>query len=137
MRDAFDRLSSRIARIVGSYLAFLVACAVIIVWAASGVWFGFSNTWQLVINTGTTIVTFLMVFLIQATQNRDTRATQLKLDELIRAVTDARATFIDIEEGSERDLDTAEAEFRQSRGHDADSPGRTTARSRGDAAGGG
>lgn len=135
MRDAFDRLSSRIARMVGSYLAFLVACTVIIIWAASGTWFGFSDTWQLVINTGTTIVTFLMVFLIQATQNRDARATQLKLDELIRAVTDARATFIDIEEGTERDLDTAEAEFRQSRSHD-DASGRATARSRRKRAGG-
>lgn len=123
MRDAFDRFSSRIARIVGSYWAFVVACAVIVIWAVSGFGFGFTDTWQLVINTGTTIVTFLMVFLIQATQNRDARATQLKLDELIRVVAEARSTFIDIEDSSERDLDVAEAEFRQSRGHDTDPPG--------------
>jgi low affinity Fe/Cu permease len=86
---SFDRLftdaSNHVARAAGSPVAFLICCAIVVVWAASGPFFGFSDTWQLIINTGTTIVTFLMVFLIQNTQNRDGAAIQAKLDELIRA----------------------------------------------------
>ncbi|MDI3339902.1 MAG: low affinity iron permease family protein [Sphaerobacter sp.] len=115
MGDAFDRFAAHIAAIVGSAWAFLVACLVIVVWAASGFVFGFTDTWQLVINTSTTIITFLMVFVIQTTQNREARATQVKLDELIRAVADARDTFIDIQEGTESELRQAQEESRQER----------------------
>jgi low affinity Fe/Cu permease len=93
------------ARATGQPWAFLLAALVIVVWAVSGPLFRFSDTWQLVINTGTTIVTFLMVFLIQSTQNRDSEAVQLKLDELIRAVKGAKNTLIDIEELTEEDLE--------------------------------
>ena len=85
------------AGFAGRPLAFILALALVVVWAATGPIFGFSEVWQLVINTGTTIVTFLMVFLVQNTQNRDSAAIQAKLDELIRAVTDAREQFIGIE----------------------------------------
>ena len=85
LADRFAHLAARVAHLAGHYLAFLAAVAVIAAWALTGPLFGFSDTWQLVINTGTTIVTFLMVFLIQNTQNRDARAMHLKLDELIRA----------------------------------------------------
>ena len=90
--------------------------AIIVVWAATGPLFGFSDTWQLVINTSTTIVTFLMVFLIQNTQNRDAHAMQLKLDELIRAIKSARNSLIDLEEMSEGELKKLEEEFRKLRG---------------------
>lgn len=83
---------------MGHWLAFVVACAVVLVWVASGPVFRFSDTWQLVINTGTTIGTFLVVFLIQHQQNTDTKALHLKLDELLRAVADARNEFIGIEQ---------------------------------------
>jgi low affinity Fe/Cu permease len=94
----FLRFSRGAAHTLGTPLALVAAVAVIIVWAVVGPVFGFSNTWQLVINTGTTIVTFLMVFLIQNTQNRDSEAVQLKLDELIRAATGADNALIDVEE---------------------------------------
>jgi low affinity Fe/Cu permease len=89
----------------------MVAFGVIFVWAVSGPLFGFSDTWQLVINTGTTIVTFLMVFLIQSTQNRDTEAIQVKLDELIRAIGHARNELLDLEELEEKDLDELKHTF--------------------------
>ena len=95
--------------------------AAIVVWAATGPIFGFSDTWQLVINTSTTIVTFLMVFLIQNTQNRDAHAMQLKLDELIRAIKSARNSLIDLEEMSEDELRTLEEEFRKLRTEKPDS----------------
>jgi low affinity Fe/Cu permease len=101
----FARIAGRVANWAGSSWAFCLAALVILVWAISGPLFGFSDTWQLVINTGTTIVTFLMVFLIQNTQNRDTRALHLKLDELLRALPDAReAEFMDLEERDEKEL---------------------------------
>ncbi len=100
---------------MGSAWAFVVALTVILVWAITGPVFGFSDTWQLVINTGTTIVTFLMVFLIQNTQNRDARALHLKLDELLRALTAARTGLVDLEDLSEKELDRLEAEFRSVR----------------------
>ena len=83
----------------------MLAALVIVVWAVSGPLFGFSDTWQLVINTGTTIVTFLMVFLIQSTQNRDSEAVQVKLDEIIRAIGNAKNEVLDLEELEEEDLD--------------------------------
>jgi low affinity Fe/Cu permease len=89
----------------------MLAVAIILVWALTGPLFGFSDTWQLVINTGTTIVTFLMVFLIQSTQNRDTEAIQVKLDELIRAVGHARNELLDLEELEEHDLDRLKGTF--------------------------
>ena len=93
----FTRIASRIAAWTGQPLTFILALAVVIIWGVTGPLFGWSNTWQLVINTGTTIVTFLMVFLIQNAQNRDASAIQVKLDELIRAVEQARNEFIGIE----------------------------------------
>ncbi len=92
---------------------FIVACFVVVGWAATGPLFKFSDTWQLVINTGTTIVTFLMVFLIQNTQNRDTRAVHLKLDELIRSKKGARNSLVNLEEMSDDDLDKLQQEFKR------------------------
>ena len=96
-RAWFGHVATRVSDAMGSPWAFTVAVAVILAWVVTGPIFGFSDTWQLVINTGTTIVTFLMVFLIQNTQNRDAKATELKLDELIRAIGDARNQFIGAE----------------------------------------
>lgn len=101
----FDRLARVVERAVGSPWAFVVACGVILLWAASGPLFTWSDTWQLVINTGTTIITFLMVFLIQATQSRDTSAIQLKLDELIRVIGPARNEIMLAEEMEKKQLD--------------------------------
>ena len=115
MNDLFRKAAHATSRITGSAWAFVVAVLVILVWAVSGPIFGFSDTWQLVINTGTTILTFLMVFLIQNTQNRDAHAIHLKLDEIIRASKPARNSLIDIEEMEDRALDTLQEEFTQLR----------------------
>ena len=107
----FTRLTKWTAHVSGRPVTFLAACAIIVAWAALGPSFRFSDTWQLVINTGTTIITFLMVFLIQSTQNRDTEALQVKMDELIRAVGHARNELLDLEELEERDLDGLKQTF--------------------------
>jgi low affinity Fe/Cu permease len=113
MHDFFNRIAKKTSLAVGSHWAFVVSFLVIIVWALSGPIFKFSDTWQLVINTGTTIVTFLMVFLIQNTQNRDSRALHLKLDEIIRALEGARNEIIDLEEAKDDVLDQLEKDFRR------------------------
>jgi low affinity Fe/Cu permease len=111
----FRGFACLVAEAVGSYWAFIAALGVVLAWAMTGPLFHFSDSWQLVINTGTTIVTFLMVFLIQATQNRDGKALQLKLDELIRAQRSARNVFADLEHASEAELKRFEEEFRELR----------------------
>ena len=113
MHDLFRKFSAHAAHAVGTAWAFIVALLVVIVWATTGPMFGYSDTWQLVINTGTTIVTFLMVFLIQNTQNRDARAIHLKLDELIRGSKGARNWLVDLENCSEEELEQVEKEFRR------------------------
>lgn len=113
MGELFHRFATRISQLVGSPLAFIAAVFVILVWALSGPTFGFSDTWQLIINTGTTIVTFLMVFLIQNTQNRDAKATHLKLDELIKAVKGARTSLVDLEDLSDEELERLHEEFQR------------------------
>ena len=115
MKDAFSRFATTISQVVGTHRAFVFALALVVVWAVSGPFFGWSDSWQLVINTGTTVVTFLMVFLIQATQNRDTRALHLKLDELIRSQQRARNIFADLEHATDEEIDELEAEFRRVR----------------------
>ena len=123
-RSWFTRLTKSTARATGRPATFMVAVGVVAVWAATGPLFGFSDTWQLVINTGTTIVTFLMVFLIQSTQNRDAEAVQVKLDEIIRAVGSAKNELLDLEELDERELDrirdTYRAMARTAREHTAE-----------------
>lgn len=107
----FARSAKWTSRATGHPSSFLVALAVIVVWLLTGPIFRFSNTWQLVVNTGTTIITFLMVFLIQNTQNRDTEALQVKLDELIRATEGAHNALLDLEELDERQLDAIRARY--------------------------
>jgi low affinity Fe/Cu permease len=111
IRDAFGVFARKTSRVLGSAWAFVCALLVIVVWALTGPTFHYSDTWQLIINTGTTIVTFLMVFLIQNTQNRDAKAVHLKLDELIRALGPARNKLVDLEDLSDDDMKKLEQEF--------------------------
>jgi low affinity Fe/Cu permease len=113
INDTFHVLARRASHVLGSPWAFAIAILIIFVWAALGPTFHYSDTWQLIINTGTTIVTFLMVFLIQNTQNRDAKAVHLKLDELIRALTGARNNLVDLEELSDDELKKLEQEFKR------------------------
>jgi low affinity Fe/Cu permease len=111
MKEIFRRLAEKSAHAVGSYWAFLIALLTIVVWALTGPYFNYSDTWQLFINTGTTIVTFLMVFLIQNTQNRETRIVALKLDELLRGVEGARTGLVELDHMSDDDLELVRQEF--------------------------
>jgi low affinity Fe/Cu permease len=113
--DTFHNVAKETAAAVGRPKSFFVALAVVLVWAITGPFFHYSNGWQLVINTGTTIVTFLMVFIIQNTQNRDSKAIQLKLDELVRATRSARNTLVDVESLSDEELTDLEKEFHRLR----------------------
>jgi low affinity Fe/Cu permease len=115
MNELFRKFAQATSTMVGSPWAFIIAVLIVLVWAATGPLFNYSDTWQLVINTGTTIITFLMVFLIQNTQNRDAKAIHLKLDELIRAVKDARTDLVDLEKLSDEELDRLKKQFERLR----------------------
>src|SRR5574341_1410784 len=115
MNEFFRKFASYISHWAGSPWAFSIALLVIVSWFVSGPLFHFSDTWQLAINTGTTIVTFLMVFLIQNTQNREAKAINLKLDELIRAVKEARNNMLDLENATDEELDLLEHQFQHLR----------------------
>ncbi|QHN42518.1 low affinity iron permease family protein [Candidatus Mycosynbacter amalyticus] len=112
MKETFRRAATRVSNLTGTAGVFLGAVAIVLIWGITGPLFNFSDTWQLVINTGTTIVTFLMVFLIQNTQNRDGKAIQIKLDELIRA-TGARTQYVGLEDLSDQDLATLDEGFKR------------------------
>ncbi|HEX5732949.1 MAG TPA: low affinity iron permease family protein [Blastocatellia bacterium] len=112
MNEFFRKFAAKISKVVGSGWAFILAVTIIIVWAITGPVFDFSDTWQLIINTGTTIITFLMVFLIQNTQNRDAKAIHLKLDELIHGLRGPHTGFVDLEEMTDEELEELEAAFR-------------------------
>ena len=111
MRELFRKFAQITSTVVGSSWAFIFAVLIILVWAITGPMFHYSDTWQLVINTGTTIITFLMVFLIQNTQNRDAKAIHLKLDELIKGVKGARTSLVNLEQLSDKDLERLQKEF--------------------------
>jgi low affinity Fe/Cu permease len=114
--NRLEKLSNTVTKLVGSSLAFIFASLIIIVWMITGPIFNYSDTWQLVINTGTTIITFLMVFLIQRSQNRDIAAVHIKLDEIIRAMTEARNEMISVEELSEKELERLHQRMKSIRG---------------------
>lgn len=111
MRELFRRFAQATSQACGSSWAFIASVLIIVVWALTGPMFHFSDTWQLVINTGTTIITFLMVFLIQNTQNRDAKAIHLKLDELIKGVGGARTGLVNLEQLSDDELEKLQKEF--------------------------
>jgi low affinity Fe/Cu permease len=117
MNELFHRVSSKVSSATGSPLAFILAILIIVIWLFSGPAANYSDTWQLVINTGTTIVTFLMVFLIQNTQNRDSKAIHLKLDELLRGVKGARTSLVDIEDLSDEELEKLHQQFEKLHAH--------------------
>lgn len=107
----FSKLAQHASLLLGKSGAFAAACGVILLWAVAGPFFGYSDTWQLIVNTGTTVVTFLMVFLVQNTQNRDARALHLKLDELLRSVKAARNKLIDLENCSDEEIEDMARQF--------------------------
>lgn len=111
MSDLFRRFARSASELVGSPTAFVLGVVVILGWLITGPLFGFSDTWQLVINTATTVVTFLMVFIIQNSQNRDAKALHLKLDELLRAIENARTTLVDLENQPDENLSKLQVEF--------------------------
>jgi len=113
MGEKFRKFAGAVSRWAGSSWAFILAILVLVIWAVSGPILHFSDTWQLAINTGTTIVTFLMVFLIQNTQNRETRAINLKLDEIIHSMQEARNGLIDLENASDEQLEEVEQQFKE------------------------
>jgi low affinity Fe/Cu permease len=115
MNDLFRKFAQKTSIIAGNAWAFSIATVIILIWAITGPMFGFSDTWQLVINTGTTIITFLMVFLIQNTQNRESKTVQLKLDELVRSIKDARDSFIDLEDLTDEELARLQEQFERLR----------------------
>jgi len=126
--DAFRIFARRSSMVLGSAWAFASAILIIVVWGLTGPTFHYSDTWQLIINTGTTIVTFLMVFLIQNTQNRDAKAAHLKLDEIIRALKGARNELVDLEKLSDEDLTSLEKQFervRKQAERNGNNPGRS------------
>ena len=120
MNEAFRKFANKTSDAMGSPWAFIAAVLLILAWAISGPMFGFSEVWQLVINTGTTIITFLMVFLIQNTQNRDAKAMHLKLDELLRGVEGARTGMVDLEDLSDEELKKLQNEFQRLREREPD-----------------
>lgn len=120
MSEIFSKIASKVSEAIGSPWAFILALGAIVAWLISGPLLEFSDTWQLIINTSTTIITFLTVFLIQHTQNKNDRATQLKLDEIIHSIKEARNDFIDLEDLSEKELLKLRQEykkFRSEKGH--------------------
>ena len=138
--DAFRIFARRSSMVLGSAWAFASAILIIVVWGLTGPTFHYSDTWQLIINTGTTIVTFLMVFLIQNTQNRDAKAAHLKLDEVIRALKGARNELIDLEKLADEDLTSLEKQFervRKKAERDGNNPGRIESSDRAERASGG
>jgi len=115
MKETFRKLAHWSAEVIGSPTAFVLSCLGVVVWAVYGPYYGYSDTWQLIINTGTTVLTFLMLFLVQNTQNRDAKAIHLKLDELIRSAGKARNQLLDLEDMSDAELDVLQAEFEKLR----------------------
>ncbi len=118
MNEFFRKFSQKSSEIIGSPGAFFIALTLLVLWALLGPYFHFSDTWQLVINTATTVITFLIVFLIQNTQNRDAKALHLKLDELIRSMKGARNTMLNLEELSDDELEILKKQFRSIREHE-------------------
>lgn len=114
--DAFHKISQSVSSKLGSPYAFLIAVLLVVGWACTGPFFNYSDTWQLVINTSTTIVTFLMVFAIQNTQNRDSKAMQIKLNELIKSSRSARSEFVDIEDLTDSELESLQSQFKDLHG---------------------
>jgi low affinity Fe/Cu permease len=122
MNDWFRKIAHRLADAFGSPWAFVIAAILTVLWAVTGPLFGFNEAWQLIANTVTNVVTFLMVFIIESSQNRDTKATQLKLDELLRAVTNARSSLINLESLSDEEMDGLQKQFEALRRRAAANP---------------
>jgi low affinity Fe/Cu permease len=122
MQSIFGNVARHVANALGTPWAFFIACASVLLWLAAGPYFGFSDAWQLVINTGTTIATFLIVFVIQNTQNRDAKALHLKLDEVIRTTRKARNQLIDLEDCTDEELEALQREFARLRSRSGEEP---------------